>query len=91
MKKQKKQKERIRKQIKQNGENKKKDIIRKQNEQSRELKQYERIQNRENVPGRDINLGRLIELATTNKKDVNGLKINEIKNDVLLVIQVNLK
>ena len=39
----------------------------------------------------DTDLGRFFELATTNKKYVNGLNLHEIKHVVMLVIQVDLK
>ena len=59
----------------------KRDIVRKRKEEKRELKQFERIQNRENLVEEDINLGRLFEFATTNKKYVNSLVLHEIENE----------
>ena len=60
----------------------KKKLIRKQNESNREIKQNERIQKRENVV-EDIDLGRFFELATSNRKYVNGSNLHEIKNEIL--------
>ena len=57
-------------------------MIRKQNESSREIKRNERRQKRENIT-EDIDLGRFFELATTNRKYVNGLNLHEIKNEIL--------
>ena len=61
--------------------NKRKTLTREQNESNRELKQKERKHKRENVIDEDIVLGRFCELATTNRKYVNGLKLHEIKNE----------
>ena len=61
---------------------KKAKLNRKQNESNREIKQNERRQKRENI-GEDFDLGRFFELATTNRKYVNGLNLHEIKNEVL--------
>ena len=60
----------------------KKKLIRKQNESNRETKRNERREKRENI-AEDIDLGRFFELATTNRKYVNGLKLHEIKNEIL--------
>ena len=58
-------------------------MIRKQNESNREIKRNERRQKRENIAG-EIDLGRFFELATTNRKYVNGfLNLHEIKNEIL--------
>ena len=59
----------------------KKKRIRKQNESNREMKQNERRQKRENMVD-DIDIGRFFELATTDKKYVNGLNLHEIKNEM---------
>ena len=55
---------------------------RKQNESNRDIKRNERRQKRENI-AEDIDLGRFFELATTNRKYVNGLNLHEIKNEFL--------
>ena len=60
----------------------KKKLIRKQNESNREIKRNEWRQKRENI-AEDIDLGRFFELATTNRKYVNGLNLHEIKNEFL--------
>ena len=60
----------------------KKKLIRRQNESNREIKRNERRQKRENIT-EDIDLGRFFELATTDRKYVNGLNLHEIKNEVL--------
>ena len=57
-------------------------MVRIQNESIRERKQNERRQKRENIV-EDINIGRFFELATTDRKYVNGLNLHEIKNDIL--------
>ena len=44
-----------------------------------EMKLYERKQESENIKDDDIDLGKFFDLATTNKKDVNGLILHEIK------------
>ena len=62
--------------------NKRKTLIRKQNESNREMKLNERRQKRENI-AEDIDIGRFFELATTNRKYVNGLYLHEIKNEIL--------
>ena len=61
---------------------KKKNLIRKQNESNREIKRNERRQKRENIV-EDIDIGRFFELATTDRKYVNGLNLHEIKNQIL--------
>ena len=58
--------------------NKRKTLITKQNESNREIKQKKRKQKRENIV-EDIDLGRFFELATTNKRYVNALNLQEIK------------
>ena len=60
----------------------KRKLIRRKNESNREIKQDERIQRRENII-EDIDIGRFSELATTGRKYVNGLKLHEIKNEIL--------
>ena len=60
----------------------KKKLIRKQKESNRKIKQNERRQKRENMVD-DNDLGRIFELATSNKKYVNNLNLNEIKNEIL--------
>ena len=57
--------------------NKRRILIREQNESNKEIKQNERKQKRENVLEEDIDLGRFFELATTNRKYVNGLNLHE--------------
>ena len=61
---------------------KKTKLNRKQNESIREIKRKERRQKRVNVL-EDIDLGRFFELATTDRKYVNGLNLHEIKNEIL--------
>ena len=56
--------------------------IRKQNESNREIKRNERRQRRENIV-KDIDIGRIIELATTDKIYVNSLNLHENKNEIL--------
>ena len=58
----------------------KKKLIRKQNESNREIKQNESRQKREIIV-EDIDIGRFFELATTDRKYVNGLNLHEIKNE----------
>ena len=53
----------------------KKKLIRKQNESNKEIKRNERRQKRETIV-EDIDLGRCFELATTNRKYVNGLNLH---------------
>ena len=60
--------------------NKRRTLIRKQNESNKEMKQNERKQKRENILDEGIDLGRFFELATTNRKYVNGLNLHEIRN-----------
>ena len=57
-------------------------MIRKQNESNREIERNERRQKRKNI-AEDIDLGRFFEIATTNRKYVNGLYLHEIKNEIL--------
>ena len=57
-------------------------MIRKQNESNKEIKQSERRQKRANVV-KYIDIGRFFELATTNRKYVNGLNLHEIKKEIL--------
>ena len=64
--------------------NKRRKLIREQNESNREKKQNERRQKRENIV-EDIDIGRFFELATTDRKYVNGLSIHEIKIEILEV------
>ena len=47
--------------------------MRKRIEENRKLKQYERIQNTENAVEEIIGVGKLFELATSNKLYVDGL------------------
>ena len=60
-----------------------KKLIRKLNESNREIKQNERRQKREKLVEEDIDLGRFFEVATTERKYVNGLNLHEIQNEVL--------
>ena len=60
----------------------KKKLTREQNESNKETKRNERRQKRENIV-EDIDAGRFLELATSNRKYVNGLNLNEIKNEIL--------
>ena len=57
-------------------------MIRRQNESNREIKRNEKRQKRENMI-EDIDIGRFFELATTDRKYVNGSNLHEIKNDIL--------
>ena len=57
----------------------KKEIIRKQNAEIRELNQKERTQNGENMV-EDNDLGRIFELALTNKIYLNRSNLYEIRN-----------
>ena len=57
-------------------------MIKKQNESNKEIKRNERTQKSENIVA-DIDIGRFFELATTDKKYVNGLNLHEIKNEIL--------
>ena len=62
--------------------NKRRKFIRRQNESNREKKQNERRQKRE-IMVEDFDIGRFFELATTDRKYVNGLNLHEIKKEVL--------
>ena len=62
--------------------NKRKTLTRKQNESNSEIKRNERRQRKENMV-EDIDIGRFFELATTDRKYVNGLNLHEIKTDIL--------
>ena len=57
-------------------------MIRRKTESNREIKRNERRQKRENMI-EDIDIGRFFELATTDRKYVNGLNLHEIKNEFL--------
>ena len=57
-------------------------MIRIQNESNKETKQNERRQKGENIV-EDIDIGRFFELATTDRKYVNGLNLHEIKIEIL--------
>ena len=59
-------------------------LIRKQNESNTKIKQNERRQKRQKLVEGDIDSGKCFELATTNKIYVNGLILDEIKNEVSL-------
>ena len=63
--------------------NKKRKLIRIQNESNKTKKQNERRQKRENIVEEDINLGRFLELATSNKIYVNNFNLHEIKDGIL--------
>ena len=60
----------------------KKKLTREQNESNKETKRNERRQKRENIV-EDIDVGRFLEIATSNRKYVNGLNLHEIKNEIL--------
>ena len=62
--------------------NKRRKLIRIQEEPNKETKQNERRQKRENME-RDVDLGKLFELATSNKIYVNNLNLHEIIDGVL--------
>ena len=62
---------------------KKNKLTREQNESNKETKRNERRQKRENIVEEDIDVGRFLELATSNRKYVNGLNLHEIKNEIL--------
>ena len=62
--------------------NKRNNLIRKQNESNREIKQNGRRQKRQNIAD-DIDIRRFFEIATTNRKYLNGLNLHEIKNEIL--------
>ena len=57
-------------------------MIRKQNGSTKKIKQNERRQRRENIE-EEFDLGRFFEIATTNKRYVNGLNLHESKNEIL--------
>ena len=57
-------------------------MIRIQNESNKQTKQNERRQKRENIV-EVIDIARCFELATTDKKYVNGLNLHEIKIEIL--------
>ena len=61
---------------------KKTKLSRKRNELNKEIKRNERRQKRENIL-EDIDLGSFFELATANRKYVNGLNLHEIKSEIL--------
>ena len=46
-------------------------------------KRNERLQKKENMVEEDIDIGRFLELATSDRKYDNGLNLHEIKNEVL--------
>ena len=58
-------------------------MISKQRESNKEIEQNERRQKRENLVEKDIDLGSSFELATTNKININGLNLNQIKREIL--------
>ena len=62
--------------------NRRRFLIKKQSESNGELKRNERRQKRE-IMIEDIDIGRFFELATTDRKYVNGLNLHEIKNEIL--------
>ena len=68
--------------LQKNELSKRRKLIRKQIESNKETKQIERRQKGENIV-EYINIGRVFELATTNRKYVNGLNLHEIKNEFL--------
>ena len=53
-----------------------------QNESNRAIKQNERRQRRENMV-EEIDIGRFLKLATSDKMYVNNLNLHEIKNEIL--------
>ena len=57
-------------------------MIRRQTESNKEIKQNERKQKRENMV-EDVDLGRFFELASSDKINVNGVNLHEIKNEIL--------
>ena len=61
----------------------KKNLIRRQNELNVVMKQIKRREKRQSLIDEDIDLGRFFELATGNRKYVNGLNLHEIKNEIL--------
>ena len=54
----------------------KKKLIRKQNEANKEIKRNERRQEKENMVEEDIDSGMFFDLATTDRKYVNGLNLH---------------
>ena len=58
-------------------------MIRKQNQSNREIKQNERREKKENLIDEDVDLGKVFELATSNKIYVNNLNLHEIENEIL--------
>ena len=58
-------------------------MIRKQNESNKEIKRNERRQKKENMVEENIDLGMFFDLATIDRKYVNGLNLHEIKNEIL--------
>ena len=63
--------------------NKRRVLIRKQNESNRKIKQNERKQKRENIIDEDIDIGKLFELATSDKIYVNRLSLHQIESEIL--------
>ena len=61
---------------------KKEKLSRRQNESNIAIKQNERRQRRENMV-EDIDICRFFELATTDRKYVNGSNLHEIENEIL--------
>ena len=57
-------------------------MIRRQSESNKEIKQNERRQKREIIV-EDIDLGRFLEISTSNKRYVNNLNLHEFKNEIL--------
>ena len=62
--------------------NKRKKLIREQTESNKELKQNERRQKRENMV-KGVDIGRIFEIATSNKIYVYNLNLHEIENEIL--------
>ena len=62
--------------------NKRKTLITKETESNKKIKHNERKQKRKNIV-EDIDLGRFLTLATSNKIYVNNLNLHEIKNEIL--------
>ena len=62
--------------------NEKRASNRKQKKSNKKLKQYERKKKRENIINEAIDFGRFLELATNNKKHVNGLNLHEIEKEI---------
>ena len=60
--------------------NKGRKLLRNQNESNRNIKQTEGKQKREILVEEYINSGDIFEVATTNKKYVNGLNLHEIES-----------